>query len=451
MSEDRPRGLWNPNSREFSLPMTDPRNIRLRVPVITRLEGEGALELYCRDERLERAVLRIFEPPRFFEKFLEGKHYSEQPIIAARICGICPIAYQMTGVRAIERALGIEPSEWIGRMRRVLQCGEWLQSHALHIHFLALPDFLGYGHMLDMARDHPEAVKRGLRLQALGNDLISLSGGRSVHPVGLRVGGFHSAPEPAVIAGLVARLDAALADAEALVRWASGLDLPDDHATMTCVALHHPSQYAMNEGRVLGSDGLEIDAADYRRHFQEHQEPHSTALYSLLDGQPYLVGPLARMNLNFAQLPGEVRDLATDCGLRFPSDNIYHSLLARALECYFAVFEARRLLAGYQAGEPFVQDSPRAGWGAHCTEAPRGLIYHHYGLDSEGFITEACIIPPTSQNQARIESDLMRGLTAYGLEHSDQELQFFAERLIRNYDPCISCSVHFLDLRVHRN
>ncbi|NVK43353.1 MAG: nickel-dependent hydrogenase large subunit [Oceanospirillaceae bacterium] len=431
--------------------MTDPRNIRLRVPVITRLEGEGALELYCRDEQLERAVLRIFEPPRFFEKFLEGKHYSEQPIIAARICGICPIAYQMTGVRAIERALGLESGDWIGRMRRVLQCGEWLQSHALHIHFLALPDFLGFSHMLDMAKVHPQAVKRGLRLQALGNDLISLSGGRSVHPVGLKVGGFHNAPAADVIAALLPRIDEALVDAEALVRWAAGLDLPDDHASFTSVALHHPTQYAMNEGRVCSSDGLDIDACDYRQHFREHQEPHSTALYSLLDGEPYLVGPLARINLNFEQFPAEVRALADDCGLHFPSDNIYHSLLARALECYYAVWEARQLLSGYAAQAFSVPDEPRAGWGAHCTEAPRGLIYHHYGLDPEGFITEACIIPPTSQNQARIEADLMRGLTAFGLEHSDQELQFFAERLIRNYDPCISCSVHFLDLRVHRH
>ncbi|MFC6671460.1 Ni/Fe hydrogenase subunit alpha [Marinobacterium aestuariivivens] len=395
-------------------------------------------------------MLQIFEPPRFFEKFLEGKHYSEQPIIAARICGICPIAYQMTGVRALEHALGLEPGDWIGRMRRVLQCGEWLQSHALHIHFLALPDFLGFSHMLEMAKQYPDEVRRGLRLQALGNDLISLSGARSVHPVGLKVGGFHRAPDAGLIAALGPRLEEALTDAEALVRWAAALELPDDHQAFTSVALHHDTDYAMNEGRVLSSRGLDIDARDYRQHFQEHQEPHTTALYSLLEGEPYLVGPLARQNLNFAQLPERVRVLADDCGLRFPSDNIYDSLRARALECYFAVFEAQRLLTDYRTAPAAVADSPGAGWGAHCTEAPRGLIYHHYGLDQEGFITEACIIPPTSQNQAHIEANLFRGLTAFGLEHSDRELQFFAERLIRNYDPCISCSVHFLDLRVHR-
>ena len=183
----------------------------------------------------------------------------------------------------------------------------------------------------------------------------------------------------------------------------------------------------------------------------EHQVPHSTALYSLLDGEPYLLGPLARMNLNFDQLPQQVQALAKDCGIRFPSDNIYHSIQARALECYFTILEARRLLTDYQPQTASVEDIPREGWGAHCTEAPRGLIYHHYRIDDGGFIRAACIIPPTSQNQARIEADLYRGLTDFGLEHSDQELQFFAERLIRNYDPCISCSVHFLDLRVHRN
>lgn len=431
--------------------MTEPRNIRLRVPVITRLEGEGALELYCRGDALERAVLRIFEPPRFFEKFLEGKHYSEQPSIASRICGICPIAYQMTGVRAIENALGLDPGDWISRMRRMLQCGEWLQSHALHIHFLAVPDFLGFAHMMDLAKAHPEAVRRGLRLQALGNDLISLSGARSVHPVGLKVGGFHRAPAPEQVALLQPRLQQAEQDAEALVRWTASLDLPESHQEFTSVALHHDSDYAMNEGRVRSNRGLDISAAQYQQHFCEHQEPHSTALYSLLEGEPYLVGPLARMNLNFDQLPQPVRELAAGCGIRFPSDNIYHSIQARALECYFTILEARRLLADYKVQSASVADVPKDSWGAHCTEAPRGLIYHHYRLDNEGFIRSACIIPPTSQNQARIEADLYQGLTQFGLEHSDQELQFFAERLIRNYDPCISCSVHFLDLRVHRS
>ncbi len=431
--------------------MTDPRNIRLRVPVITRLEGEGALELYCRDDALERAVLRIFEPPRFFEKFLEGKHYSEQPAIASRICGICPIAYQMTGVQAIENALGIDPGDWISRMRRMLQCGEWLQSHALHIHFLALPDFLGFPHMMDLARSHPDEVRRGLRLQALGNDLISLSGARSVHPVGLKVGGFHRAPAAAQVAMLQPRLAQAEQDAAALVRWTASLALPESHQRFTSVALHHERDYAMNEGRVRSSKGLDIAATEYQQHFREHQEPHSTALYSLLEGEPYLVGPLARMNLNFDQLPLAVRELAADSGIRFPSDNIYHSIRARALECYFTIIEARRLLADYQPQAASVEDIARNSWGAHCTEAPRGLIYHHYSVDEGGFIRDACIIPPTSQNQARIEADLYRGLTDFGLEHSDQELQFFAERLIRNYDPCISCSVHFLDLRVHRS
>jgi len=430
--------------------MTDPRNIRLNVPMITRLEGEGGLELHCRDDKLERALLRIFEPPRFFEKFLEGKHFSEQPIIAARICGICPIAYQMTGVRAIEKALGVDPGGWIGRMRRVLQCGEWLQSHVLHTHFLALPDFLGFPHMMEMAGSYPDEVRRGLRLQALGNDLISLTGARSVHPVGLKVGGFQREPDPGQVASLLSRLDEAQQDARELVKWEAQLALPEDHQSFVSVALHHPQDYGMNEGEVLTSSGLKVTPEQYRDHFKEHQEPHSTALYSLLDGQPYLVGPLARMNLNFEQLPEEVKRLAGTCGIRFPSDNIYHSLLARALECYFTVLEARRLLTGYQPQPASVPTAPRVGWGAHCTEAPRGLIYHHYQLDDEGFIKEACIIPPTSQNQARIEADLRHELEGYGLEHSDQELQFFCERLIRNYDPCISCSVHFLDLRVHR-
>lgn len=427
------------------------RTIALDVPMISRLEGEGALTLRASQGRLESVHLKIYEPPRFFEKFLEGKHFSEQPHLAARICGICPIAYQLTGIRAIEQAMGVTPSPWVQDMRRVVQCGEWLQSHSLHIHFLAAPDYLGFEHVLALADKFPDEVGRAMRLQGLGNALLNLFGARSVHPIGLTVGGFFQAPSPEAVAALQPKLDEGLADAEALVRWCASLPLPEDHQPFVSVALQHATDYPMNEGQVVSSQGLQIPASDYRQHFIEHQEPHSTALYSLHQGQPYLVGPLARMNLNHARLPEPIQHLARELGLRFPSDNLYHSLLARALECYLAVWEAHRLLDHYHPQTPRCTVTPRAGWGAHCTEAPRGLIYHHYRLDEEGHLIRVCIIPPTSQNQARIEADLRDAVPRFGLEHDDATLQRFCERLVRNYDPCISCSVHFLRLKVERH
>ena len=427
------------------------RHININVPVLARVEGEGALDLQIRDGAITDLKLRIFEPPRLFEKLLEGRDLHEVPDIVARICGICPVAYQMSAVHALESILGIDAGPWVRDMRRVIYCGEWLESHSLHIHLLALPDFLGYSGAPDMARDYPGEVRRGLRLQDLGNRLIKLFGGRSVHPVGVGVGGFHHAPTSADVSDLVARLTNAIAEAEALVRWVAALDLPHDEQDFTCVCLRHPDEYPMNEGRLLTSSGLEFSAADFTRHITENQVPHSTALHASLDGKPYLVGPLARLNLNMDRLPPAVLDVLADTGIAFPSRNMFHSLIARAVEILYAIVEAKRLLQDYRTPDaPYHTAPPRAGVGFGCTEAPRGILWHRYQCNERGLITEARIVPPTSQNQARIEEDLRRSLQTLGLERPEDELRRFSETVIRNYDPCISCATHFLKIHVER-
>lgn len=431
--------------------MTERRRIDIHVPVLARVEGEGALELLVRAGRIERLALRIYEPPRLFEKFLEGRGYDEVPDMVARICGICPVAYQMSAVHAIESLFGVDPGPWVRAMRRALYCGEWIQSHALHIHLLAAPDFLGYEGVIDMARDHPEVVRRGLKLQAAGNDIIRLFGGRSVHPVGVRVGGFHHAPSPEQVAVLVGRLRDALAEAAALVQWTASLDLPESDQVFLNVALRHRSEYPMNEGRIVSSNALNIGIDEYERHFTEHQVPHSTALWSRLDGRSYLVGPLARVNLNYDRFPPTVHRLLASTRVRFPSRNMYHSIVARAVEIFYALTEAIRLLEAYAPPEVLhAAVTPRAGVGYGCTEAPRGLLWHRYEIDAHGKVLSARIVPPTSQNQARIEEDLRWSLEEYGLEHRDDELRWRAETVIRNYDPCISCATHFLDVSVER-
>ncbi|HEX7972543.1 MAG TPA: nickel-dependent hydrogenase large subunit [Thiobacillus sp.] len=427
------------------------KTVALHVPVLTRVEGEGALDLRIEDGAIAELRLRIFEPPRFFEKFLEGHHYSEIPDMVARICGICPVAYQVTAAQALERLFGVELSPWARAMRRVFYCGEWIQSHSLHIHLLAAPDFFGCSNAIELARIAPDEVRRGLRIQALGNELMELFGARSVHPVGLRIGGFHGAPSISRIRAIREKLRAAVPEADALVRWTASIAVPQDDQAFVSVATQHPPDYAIEAGRIGASDGLHIEADAFDTHFAERHEPHSTALFSAYRGQPYLVGPLARLNLNHAQLPEPIQALLAATGLALPSRNLFHSLVARAVEIRFALHEALRLLEDYRVPDsPWVPVSPRAGVAAGCTEAPRGLLWHRYEMDEAGRVIHARIVPPTSQNQARIEEDLRLSLLNFGLDRPDDALRLHCEQVIRNYDPCISCATHFLRLNVER-
>ena len=381
--------------------MTEQRkSLTLNVPVLTRVEGEGALDLRIKDGNIKELKLRIFEPPRFFEKFLEGRHYSEVPDIVARICGICPVAYQMTAVQVLEELFGAEISPWALAMRRVFYCGEWIQSHALHIHLLAAPDFFGCNSAIELARIHPDVVRRGLRLQALGNEIMELFGARSVHPVGLRVGGFHHAPAKAQVEALRKKLLDALPESIELVRWTAGIPLPHDDQPFLSVALRQETGYAIESGRITASDGLQIEAPEYDAHFAEYQQPYSTALFSAYHHQPYLVGPLARLNLNHDQLPENIRELIAETGLKYPNGNVFTSMAARAVEILFAIQEAARLLENYQVPDsPHVPVKPKAGIAFGATEAPRGLLWHRYLVDADGLIHAARIVPPTSQNQ----------------------------------------------------
>ena len=427
------------------------RTVAIHVPVLTRVEGEGALDLRIENGDIAELRLRIFEPPRYFEKFLEGRSYTEVPDMVARICGICPVAYQVTAAQSLERLFGVELDPWARDMRRVFYCGEWIQSHSLHIHLLAAPDFFGCNSAIELARIAPDEVRRGLRIQALGNELMELFGARSVHPVGIRVGGFHGAPALTKISAIRDQLRAALPEAEALLRWAAGIAVPQDDQAFVSVAMQHPTDYAIETGAIGVSDGLRIEADAFDAHFTERHEPHSTALFSTYHQQPYLVGPLARLNLNHERLPERVKALLAETGLVLPSRNMFHSLVARAVEILLALHEALRLLDGYRVPDsPSVPVTPRAGVTTGCTEAPRGLLWHRYEMNDDGCVVNARIVPPTSQNQGRIEEDLRLSLLNFGLDHPDDALRLRCEQVIRNYDPCISCATHFLRMSVER-
>jgi coenzyme F420-reducing hydrogenase alpha subunit len=422
--------------------------LSINIPVLARVEGSGALELRIEHGAIAELKLRIFEPPRFFEKLLEGREAAELPDAVARICGICPVAYQMSACLAVEHAFGCAPGPWVAAMRRLFYCGEWIASHNLHLHLLAAPDFFGANSVIELADTHPDEVRRGLRLQDLGNRIMGFLGARSVHPVGARLGGFHRAPEVAEAAALREALSAALPEARALATWVASWDVPVRRQDFESIALDEAGVYPFMARRMISDRGLAIDIADFEREFAETQVAHSTALHCTHRGRPYLVGPLARLNLHAALLPDEVRALAAG---RFPSANVFDSALARALEVYYALLEAVRLLTDYRPAPPHEDTALRAGVGVGASEAPRGTLWHRYGFDAAGRIAQARIVPPTSQNQARIEDDLRLSLGDFGLDRPEPELRAHAEQVIRNYDPCISCATHFLDLRLIRS
>ena len=424
---------------------------RLSLEALARVEGEGSLELAVHEGRIETARLRIFEPPRFFEALLRGRALTEVPDIVARICGICPVAYQMSAVHALERGLGISLGGPLRLLRRLLYCGEWIESHVLHIVMLHAPDFLGLPDAIAIARDHRAEVERALALKRAGNEIVRLLGGREIDPINVRVGGFYRLPTLSELSLLRERLERASEEAAALLRWVATLPMPDCRRDYEFVALRHPSEYPMNEGRIVSSRGLSIGPEAFDRSFEESHLPHSTALYCRLrERGHYLVGPLARYNLNFDRLPPSVQALAREAGLGPSCQNPFQSILVRAVEVLFACREALRLLSLYEPPDaPFVPLPPVGGEGHAATEAPRGMLYHRYRFDREGTIEEARIVPPTSQNQASIEDDL-RFWAERHLSEPEQTLRDRCEQAIRNYDPCISCSTHFLRLTVTR-
>jgi len=423
----------------------------IKVNYLARVEGESALKVVIRDGAVHSAELNIFEPPRFFEAFLRGRSFAEAPDITSRICGICPVAYQMSAVNAMENALGVEVDGSLRALRRLLYCGEWIESHTLHIYMLHAPDFLGYAGAIDMARDHGDSLRRGLALKKVGNDIMTLIGGREIHPINVRVGGFYRTPGRGELQTLVEPLRRARDAALETVRWVAGFDFPDCERDYEFVALRHPREYPLTGGRIVSNHGLDILPGEFEEHVEETHVPRTNALQSHIRGRgAYLTGPLARYSLNFDQLSLLAQETARSAGLGPVCTNPYRSIIVRAVEVLYACDESLRIIAEWEEPQrPAVTVAARPGTGCAATEAPRGLLYHRYRLEGDGSIAEARIVPPTSQNQASIENDL-KALIGKWLDLPDPALRERCEQTVRNYDPCISCATHFLQMEVDR-
>jgi coenzyme F420-reducing hydrogenase alpha subunit len=316
---------------------------------------------------------------------------------------------------------------------------------------LHAPDFLGYQDAIAMTADHRDIVEKALRLKKIGNRIVQLLGGREIHPISAAVGGFYRAPTKKQLRELVDDLKWALDASRDAVRWTAGLQFPNFEQDYEFVALRHPEEYPLNEGRLMSNRGLDIDPAEYEDHFLESHVKHSNALHSVLRGRgSYLVGPLARFNLNFDKLPEVARKVAIEVGLQPPVKNIFRSIVVRAVELVFACAEALRIIEEYDPpAAPRLEPQNRIGVGQAITEAPRGILYHRYALDENGLIVTAKIVPPTSQNQKRIEDDL-RDYAAQLVAWPIEEATWKCEQAVRSYDPCISCATHFMKLSIER-
>ncbi len=423
----------------------------IKVNYLARVEGEGALYVKIRNNRVTDVKFKIWEPPRLFEALLRGRNYSEAPDITSRICGICHTAYLMSAAQAMEGAFGVAVDGQLRALRRLIYCGQWIESHALHVYLLHAPDFLGYEDAIQMAKDHPEIVQRGLQLKKVGNELMAFLGGREIHPINLRVGGFYKVPTKRELVPFIEKLKWARDAALEAVRWTATLPFPDFEQDYEFVALHHPDEYAITEGRLVSNKGLDIAVSEYDDHFVEEHVPYTNALHSVLKERgAYLVGPLARYSVSFDKLSPLAQQAARDAGLGPVCRNPFKSIVVRSVEILYAYDEALRIIDEYEMPEkPAVEVQPRAATAYGCTEAPRGILYHRYRVDDQGVILDAKIVAPTSQNQKSIESDLWQFVPKH-MSLPPEQLTWRCEQVIRNYDPCISCSAHFLKLHIER-
>jgi coenzyme F420-reducing hydrogenase alpha subunit len=423
------------------------------VPVVARVEGEGALHLRIEDDVLTRVELEIYEPPRFFEAFLRGRHAMEVPDIVPRICGICPVAYQMSAVHGLEELFETEVPEGTRELRRLLYLGEWIESHMLHVHLLALPDYLGFEDAIQLAKGgFKDAVERGLGLKRLGNDLMAAIGGREIHPVSPRLGGFSKAVDARTLRAFLPRLEDAAVQILEVADLVAPIEKPAFPRDAELVGMVHPDEYALCEGSMASTRGRSWTFAEYEDISREIHVSHSNALHSVFadTDEPYFVGPLARVLLNGSHLGPLAREAMQRSGLSLPTLDPFASMAARVAETALAIEESLALIAAYEPPDPpYAEVTPRAGRARWATEAPRGTLYHRYDVAADGTILEAKIVPPTSQNLRHMEKDLAEFLPGM-LDRPDEELTRLAEMVVRNYDPCISCATHFLRLDVER-
>lgn len=428
---------------------------------ITRVEGHGNIVLNIREGRIEELRLEIVESPRFFEVMVKGRHITEAPHITSRICGICAISHTSASIKACEAALGITPSDTVVLLRKILLNAETLQSHILHLYLLVAPDFFRVGSVIPLAKTHPDIVKRGLRLKKTANEICRILVGRHVHPIGMTIGGFTRMPAQKDLQEVRKVLEAAIPDMEETVRLFEGLEIPEFKRETRYCSLRDEDEYALYDGKLYSKDTPLTEVDQYREFITEEVIEYSTAKHVRSGDSSIMVGALARLNNNHARLLPEAKEAAARLGLSLPCTNPFMNNAAQVVESVHCIYDSLRLLDILSANPPLAPLSGtefnsvpkgmdkiaiKAGLGVGVVEAPRGTLYHEYGVDERGIIQSVNCIIPTAQNLANIEGDI-RAIVPMILGLPKEEIERTLEMLVRAYDPCISCSTHFLEVK----
>jgi coenzyme F420-reducing hydrogenase alpha subunit len=408
---------------------------------LAKIEGHARLSIKIEKNELKNLELEIFEGARFFENILKGKKYDELPLISSRICGVCSPAHTLASIGAIEDAFGITPNRKIKLLRELLTIGGLLQSHALHLYFLVLPEYLGYGSALQMTSKYQDKIQRALKIKRLGNKVLTVIGGRDIHPLTTVVGGFSKAPSVEELKSLMDELKALQEDASKTFELFSGLSYPDFEHTSTYMAVHGKNLLG-DKISYLKNGTLEHFPHDYERYMKEYFQHDSTAEFVVVEGKGYTVGPQARMNVNWNLQDKELRKLLK---LQFPSHSPFSNIVFQSFEIMSAVKRAVEIIHEVTENpmhtDPPVEVKPKASTGIGVVEAPRGLLFHKFSFDKNGYCKYANVTTPTSQNLRMIEDCLTAFVTAH-LHIPKEELIREVEKLIRAFDPCISCSSH---------
>jgi sulfhydrogenase subunit alpha len=435
------------------------KNVNINVEYLTRVEGHGNIVINVKEGKLDTCRLDIVEAPRFFEGMLRGRSIFEAQHITSRICGICACGHTLASIQAAEEALGITPTEQTLKLRKLLLHYEMLDSHILHIYLMVAPDLLGVKSFVPLIKSHNEVVRRALRMKKTCNDLCDILVGRHVHPISAIVGGFTKLPRPKDIETMLNMLKGMRPDMDATVELAASLKFPEFERDTEYVALVSDNdEYPLLMGDIGSTDGVRMNKKDYRKITNEFVVPHSSAKHAKLSRESYAVGALARFNLNSEKLHPKAKEVVAAVGLKPKCINPYLNTVAQLVECVHCLEDAISILEDLQNtplnyNEEIVvgmneqgKIPVRAGNGVGAVEVPRGILFHNYQTDENGIIRDANCIIPTSQNTGNIEYDMMK-LVPEILDKSDEEITLAIEMLVRSYDPCISCSAHFLDIR----
>jgi len=421
--------------------------LNVNVHYVTRVEGHGNIIVDVKNGEVKECRFEVVEAPRFFEAFVRGRPYHDINHIVSRICGICSVGHSTTSVRATEKALGVELSEQAWLLRKLLFHGEILDSHVLHTYYLVAPDFLGVHSVIPLVETHREVVERALRMKKLAGDLCAMIAGRHTHPCALVVGGFTYTPKERELREMRERLVAARADMDATVDLFASLPWPQFERETEYVSLRKEDEYAFIDGVVVTSDGFQYPIEDYKKVTNEYLVPISTAKWTKHNRESYMVGALARFNNNYEQLHPKAKEAAAKFGMKPIVHNPFLNTAAQVVEMVHSLEDSIRiideLLARGVREEKPAPVTVRAGEGVGACEVPRGILFHHYVYDERGICVEANCIIPTNQNLANLNADI-RALVPQILDRPQEEVRLLLEMLVRAYDPCISCSTHFL-------